>query len=89
MQEVIGKTWCKEDELKELKSELAVLDRRIQLELATPTPENGQEQTNQTESEKEGMNNENRLDNNVDNYASIVTHNVTEPTKGTNKGIRF
>ncbi len=52
-------------------------------------PENGQEQTNQTESEKEGMNNENRLDNNVDNYASIVTHNVTEPTKGTNKGIRF
>lgn len=89
MQEVVGKTWRKEDELKGLKSELAALDRKIQLELTPPTPENGQEQANQTESEKEGMNNENRLDNNVHNYASIVTHNVTEPTKGTNKGIRF
>lgn len=29
----------KEDELKKLKSELAALDRKIQLELAPPTPE--------------------------------------------------
>ena len=29
----------KEDELKQLKSELAALDRKIQLELAPPTPE--------------------------------------------------
>lgn len=29
----------KEDELKLLKSELAALDRKIQLELAPPTPE--------------------------------------------------
>lgn len=28
-----------EDELKQLKSELAALDRKIQLELALPTPE--------------------------------------------------
>ena len=45
LQEVVGKTWRKEDELKELKTELAALDRKIQLELAPPTPEAGQEQT--------------------------------------------
>ena len=31
--------WKKEEELKQLKSELAALDRKIQLELAPPTPE--------------------------------------------------
>ena len=30
----MGKQWKKEDELKGLKSELAALDRKIQLELA-------------------------------------------------------
>ncbi len=39
MQEIAGKVWKKEDELKQLKSELAALDRKIQLELAPPTPE--------------------------------------------------
>lgn len=89
LQDVAGKTWRKEDELKELKTELAALDRKIQLELAPPTQETGQEQTNQTKPEKEGMNNGNSLDNNVHNYDSAVIHNATEPTKGTNKGIGF
>ena len=39
LREIAGKTWKKEDELKQLKSELAALDRKIQLELAPPTPE--------------------------------------------------
>ena len=39
LQEIAGKVWKKEDELKRLKSELAALDRKIQLELAPPTPE--------------------------------------------------
>ena len=34
LREIAGKTWKKEDELKQLKSELAALDRKIQLELA-------------------------------------------------------
>ncbi|WP_279176841.1 N-6 DNA methylase [Parabacteroides goldsteinii] len=38
LQEITGKVWKKEVELKQLKSELAALDRKIQLELA-PTPE--------------------------------------------------
>lgn len=36
LQEIAGKTWKKEDELKGLKTELAALDRKIQLELAPP-----------------------------------------------------
>ena len=39
LQEIAGKVWKKEEELKQLKSELAALDRKIQLELALPTPE--------------------------------------------------
>lgn len=42
LQEIAGKTWKKEDELKQLKSELAALDRKIQLELA-PAQENTEE----------------------------------------------
>ena len=33
MQEVVGSTWRKENELKDLKIELAALDRKIQLSL--------------------------------------------------------
>ena len=36
LQEIAGKTWKKEDELKGLKAELAALDRKLQLELAPP-----------------------------------------------------
>ena len=36
LEEIAGKTWKKEDELKGLKAELAALDRKIQLELAPP-----------------------------------------------------
>ncbi len=39
LQEIAGKVWRKEDELKQLKSELAALDRKIQLELAPPALE--------------------------------------------------
>ena len=49
LQAIAGKVWKKEDELKQLKSELAALDRKIQLELAPPTPktaENKQEDEN-------------------------------------------
>ena len=36
LEEITGKTWKKEEELKGLKAELAALDRKIQLELAPP-----------------------------------------------------
>lgn len=39
LEEIAGKTWKKEEELKGLKAKLAALDRKIQLELAPPVPE--------------------------------------------------
>ena len=36
LEEIAGKTWKKEEELKGLKAELTALDRKIQLELAPP-----------------------------------------------------
>lgn len=36
LEEIAGKTWKKEEELKGLKAELAALDRKIQLELVPP-----------------------------------------------------
>ena len=60
LQEIAGKTWKKEDELKQLKSELAALDRKIQLELAPPTPESTEEnrqgsEKKQTEQQPESL----------------------------------
>ena len=47
LQELAGKVWKKEEELKQLKSELSALDRKIQLELAPPAPvSEGQEKKN-------------------------------------------
>ncbi|WP_270527603.1 N-6 DNA methylase [Phocaeicola plebeius] len=60
LQAIAGKTWKKEDELKQLKSELAALDRKIQLELAPPTPESTEEnrqgsEKKQTEQQPESL----------------------------------
>jgi hypothetical protein len=40
LQDVVGSTWRKENELKEQKTELAALDRKIQLSLKTVSQEN-------------------------------------------------
>ena len=48
LREIAGKVWKKEDELKQLKSCLAALDRKIQLELS---PVSGQDVTESTENE--------------------------------------
>lgn len=45
LQETVGGVWKKEDELKALKMEVAALERKIQLTLAPPKPEAGQETT--------------------------------------------
>ena len=46
LEEIAGKTWKKEEELKGLKAELAALDRKIQLELAPPQLAAEKEETN-------------------------------------------
>ena len=44
LKEIANKQWKKEDELKGLKSELATLDRKIQLELTNDTESEQREQ---------------------------------------------
>ncbi len=46
LQEIASKVWKREDELKDLKTELASLDRKIQLELAPPQLAPEKEETN-------------------------------------------
>ena len=46
LQEIASKVWKREDELKSLKTELAALDRKIQLELAPPQLAPEKEETN-------------------------------------------
>ena len=62
LQEIAGKTWKKEDELKQLKSELAALDRKIQLELAPKQEpvleDDGKEKESQKESPHAGVSQE-------------------------------
>lgn len=52
LQEIVGGTWKKEEELKELKSELSVIERKIQLELA-PTEITAQVVENSTEQKQD------------------------------------
>ncbi|MDE7420242.1 MAG: hypothetical protein K2N35_08535 [Muribaculaceae bacterium] len=47
---IISKTWGKEDELKQLKSELAALDRKITAELAPKHDENDGTENKQEQS---------------------------------------
>ena len=52
MQLIVSKEWKKEDELKGLKSELAALDRKIQLDLAPPAPDSAEQKETNTQYEK-------------------------------------
>lgn len=52
MQPIVSKEWKKEDELKGLKSELAALDRKIQLDLAPPAPDSAEQKEMNTQYEK-------------------------------------
>ena len=49
LEEIAGKTWKKEEELKGLKAELAALDRKIQLELAPQTEKECKEEEKNTD----------------------------------------
>lgn len=46
---IVSKVWCKEDELKQLKSDLAALDRKITAELAPKHDEKDGEEIKHTD----------------------------------------
>lgn len=77
LREVAGGTWKKEDELKQLKSEVAALDRKIQLTF-TPT---------QTQNEQANSTNENTSKINSDRVF-IAKPNVNDKIKIV-KGMRL
>ena len=56
LQEVVNGTWRKESELKDLKSELAALDRKIQLSLNPIESEAFNSTTKESQDTKEGYN---------------------------------
>ena len=66
LQELAGKVWKKEDELKQLKSELSALDRKIQLELAPPI------------SVSEGEENKNNINKSVPEDADVQHRSFTK-----------
>lgn len=53
LQETVSGVWKKGDELKALKADVAALGRKIQLTLAPPKPEAGQETTEGVQQENE------------------------------------
>ena len=53
LQEIADKTWKKEDELKGLKTELAALDRKIQLELSSPQQPSAEKENKTQEAEQQ------------------------------------
>ena len=81
LQEIAGKTWKKEDELKQLKSELAALDRKIQLELA---PKHGDTLQDEKQSVTDTvqinscyMDNNNMNDTNIKKEKKYITKNFS------------
>ena len=85
---IAGKTWKKEDELKQLKSELAALDRKIQLELAPTIPEKTEENTpNATQIAQPIQKQENPHKDFVQSHIVIRNLGLTVPKE--NKGIKI
>ena len=95
LQEVAGKTWRKEDELKGLKSELAALDRKIQLELAPPIQETGQEQTEgikQNDRKEEHLSEAAKSDVSDDyirNHILVVRPGISDEPKVQSRGMKI
>lgn len=74
LEAIAGKEWKKEDELKQLKSELAALDRKIQLELAPKhkeTPDHGQEQGGNQTMPHDGIATQDSICNHTKNRQSL------------------
>ena len=79
LQEIAGKTWKKEDDLKQLKSELAALDRKIQLELAPPMPESTEENRQGSEKKQAEQQTESPHADFVRSHLVIGRPGLTEP----------
>lgn len=97
LQQIVGGVWKKEEELKQLKSEVAALERKIQLELAPPKSETVQKQTDsgtvQTQSPPTGKRITTEQPSDVPNRSQFLREHVqiVRPieTNNTVKGIKM
>ena len=95
LQQTVGGVWKKENELKQLKSEVAALERKIQLELAPPKPEAVQEQQadgiQQKNEHGKQLNAVNLNTNNdfVKNHVMVVRPEITEAQRPSGKSIKL
>lgn len=80
LREIVGGTWKKEDELKQLKSGMAALDRKIQLTLAPVEQQDKQIKPTDEDLHKATPESFNRI--------STVTLNVNDNRK-TQKGLKL
>ena len=86
LREVVGGTWKKEDELKQLKSEVAVLERKIQLSLA-PSRQTDSGDTEQTQDIKAMLPENGGKNPSTDDRVVIVRPKPLVPE--TSKGIKL
>lgn len=97
LQEIAGKTRKKEEELKGVKSELAELDRKIQLELTSPAPQSAQGKTNDMEQNDEDKKQKINVDNYMGNklepfirdHIHFVRPSISEESKSLNRGMKI
>ena len=92
LQETVGGVWKKEDELKALKAEVAALERKIQLTLAPPKPEAGQEQGDGVQRENEQQPKSVKPDSSDDfirNHVLVVKPSVSNIQQQSGKNIKL
>ena len=92
LQEIAGKTWKKEEELKGLKSELAALDRKIQLNLVPPKFETKQEQASDVQQKHEQQLESvkpNTIDGFICNHAFIMRPSISDESKVQSRGVKI
>ena len=85
LQEVVGGTWKKEDELKQLKSDVSALERKIQLTLVPPE-QLSKDGTGQTQ-EKRTITPANNDKNNITEH--VVITRLKPPAQEVSKGFKI
>ncbi len=86
LQETVGGVWKKEEELKALKAEVAALERKIQLTLAPPKHEAGQEQTEGVQPETVKPDSS---DDFIRNHVLVVRQGISDESKMQNRGMKI
>lgn len=88
LREIVGGTWKKEEELKGLKSEVATLERKIQLELA-PSGTEQKEDYKPKQGQKNSVYSSSDEENNQFAKEHIIIAGVKPPAREIGKGIKF